>query len=440
MARLPASCERGDMIADTLASDGAAATPAGRVLLVVGAGQLSTHPLEPGARLVIGREAGCAIVLDHPKVSRRHAIVVADRTTQLEDAGGTNRVRIGERTLAAGERATLAPGTSFQVGPYTLVLLGAPSPIGESVEGRAELIVRDVRAGALTELITRVAASDVSVLIRGETGAGKEVLARALHQASRRTGAMLAINCAALQDNLLESELFGHERGAFTGAVQAKPGLFEAAHGGTVFLDEIGELPIGVQAKLLRAIETRQVTRLGGVKPIELDVRFLAATHRDLRAAIAARGFRQDLYFRINGITILIVPLRDRKDAIPALAGAFVAEAAARARRAPPHLTPAALAALVRHSWPGNVRELKTVIERALLLAPGGEIAAKHIVIDLPTSSEPASEPASEERARIVVALDACAGNQTRAARQLGMSRATLAHKLALLRIPRPRS
>jgi DNA-binding NtrC family response regulator len=383
-------------------------------------------------------------MIDHPKISRRHALVTSEGTgARVEDAGGTNRVKLGDRTLGSGEAATLTPGASFQVGPFTVVLLGMPSPIGESAEGRAELVVRDVRSGALTDLIGRVAASDVSVLIRGETGTGKEVLARALHQVSGRSGPMLAINCASLNEGLLESELFGHERGAFTGAVQAKPGLFEAAQSGTVFLDEVAELPASVQAKLLRAIETRQVMRLGGVRPIDLDIRFLAATHRDLREAVAEGEFRQDLYFRINGITILVVPLRDRKDSIPALAQEFLVDAAARARRTAPQLSPGALTSLARHDWPGNVRELKTVIERALLLAAGPEIAAKHIVLDSPaparSDDKPVDDP-SGERARIIAALDDCAGNQTRAAKQLGISRATLAHKLALFRIPRPRS
>jgi DNA-binding NtrC family response regulator len=424
---------------ETLASDGTQPPPASRVLLVLGAGHLSTHPVAPGATLVIGRDAGCAVRLEHPKVSRRHAIVVGDTpVARVEDGGGTNRVRVGERTLRAGETAPLPAGTSFQVGPFTVVMLGMPAPIGESAEGRAELVVRDVRSPS--DLIERVAASDVSVLIRGETGTGKEVLARALHRVSGRTGPLLAINCASLSESLLESELFGHERGAFTGAVQAKAGLFEAAQKGTVFLDEIAELPLSVQAKLLRAIETRQVMRLGGTRPIDLEVRFIAATHRDLREAVREGEFRQDLYFRINGITLLVVPLRERMDTIPALATEFLAEAAARSGRDAPRLTPAALATLARHDWRGNVRELKAVIERALLLAPGTEVGPKHVVIDAPPPVDKPDTPASDERARIVAALDECAGNQTRAAKKLGIARATLAHKLALLKIPRPRS
>jgi DNA-binding NtrC family response regulator len=427
----------------TLLSEGAQGGQPGRVLLVVGEGYLSTRGLDPGATLVIGRDPGCEIALDHPKVSRRHAIVRAERdATTVEDAGGTNRVKLGGRTLAAGEKVAVSAGASFQVGPFAVLLLGGASEVGESLDGRAALTVRDVRPSGLTDLLRRVAASDVSVVLRGETGSGKEVMARTLHGASpRKDGPFVAINCAALAEHLLESELFGHERGAFTGAVGAKPGLFEVAAGGTVFLDEIGELPLGMQAKLLRAIETRQVARVGGVKPVDLDVRFLSATHRDLRAAVAGGQFRQDLYFRLDGVTIVIVPLRERREAIPALVGELLPGAT---------ITPAALAALHRHDWPGNVRELRAVLERARLLAGDRPIDARHLVIEsteaparapdrppAPALAGPIGDP--DERDRIVRALEQCAGNQTRAAKLLGVSRATLATRLVLHGIQRPR-
>jgi DNA-binding NtrC family response regulator len=453
----------------TLLSEGAQAGPPGRVLLVVGEGHFATRGLEPGASLVIGRDPACELALDHPKVSRRHAIVRVERDgATVEDAGGTNRVKLGGRTLAAGEKVAVPAGAGFQVGPFTVVLLGGASEVGESLDGRAALTVRDVRPSGLTDLLRRVAASDVSVVLRGETGSGKEVMARTLHGASpRRDGPFVAINCAALAEHLLESELFGHERGAFTGATGAKPGLFEVAAGGTVFLDEIGEMPLGMQAKLLRAIETRQVARVGGVKPVDLDVRFLSATHRDLRAAVAAGGFRQDLYFRLDGVTIVIVPLRERRDAIPALVQELLPGGA---------ITPAALAALHRHDWPGNVRELRAVLERARLLAGDRPIDARHLVIEStaapppdrppapapigragagpvgeaaaggvagaePTGAPAARPPIGEpgERDRILRALEQCAGNQTRAARLLGISRATLATRLVLHGIQRPR-
>jgi DNA-binding NtrC family response regulator len=423
----------------------------GRLVLILGERRVSSHALAAGASLVLGRDPAATVVLDHPKVSRRHAVVHGDvPVATVEDAGGTNRVRVAGRTLASGERAHLANGTSFQIGPFTVVLLGVPSALGESAEGRAALVVRDASAGALSELVVRVAQSDVSVLVTGETGTGKEVLAQALHQRSGRGGRFVAINCAALSESLLESELFGHERGAFTGAVQAKPGLFETAARGTVFLDEVGDLPASIQPKLLRAIESRQVTRLGGVQPTDLDVRFIAATHRDLRTAVVRGQFRQDLYFRLNGITLSLLPLRDRRDTIPLLVQEFLDAAAARTRRPPPRVTANAFAALLRHDWPGNVRELKAVVERALLLTAGDELDTRQIVIDPPmvasapldaaaSADDDASPGDDAERERIVAALDACAGNQTRAAAKLGWSRATLSHKLALLRIPRPR-
>jgi len=424
--------------------------PGSPLLLVVGEGHLSTHALDGDRPLVLGRDATCDIAIDHPRVSRRHAIVHPGATPTVQDLGSTNGVYVDDRRLDRGERRELVAGASFRVGPFRGVIVGDPSASGAAVDGRAALTVADPRPEALSDVIRRVARSQVSVLITGETGAGKDVLARALHTVSERTGPLLGINCAALSELLLESELFGHERGAFTGAVGTKPGLFEAAAGGTVFLDEIGEMPPPLQAKLLRAIESRQVLRVGGVRPIELDVRFVAATHRDLRADAAHGTFRRDLYFRLNGITLALQPLRERREAIRGLADEFLAAATAGCDRAArPRLTAAALALLVRHDWPGNVRELKAVIERALLLAADDAIDVPHIVLDPPLaavsdrSEQPVDRPDGIDRAdrdRIVAALDASAGNQTRAARALGMSRATLAHKLALYRIPRPRS
>jgi transcriptional regulator with PAS, ATPase and Fis domain len=218
------------------------------------------------------------------------------------------------------------------------------------------------------------------VLLLGETGVGKEVLAQSIHKLSpRRDAPFLALNCAALTESLLESELFGNERGAFTGAVTARPGLFESAQGGTVFLDELGELPMVIQVKLLRVLEERRVTRVGGRSPISVDVRFIAATNKDLEASIERGTFREDLYYRLAGITLTIPPLRERASEIVPLALRFLRMTAAKMGRSEPTLSPDARVAMLRYSWPGNVRELRNVIDRALVLAAGDTIELSHM-------------------------------------------------------------
>jgi transcriptional regulator with PAS, ATPase and Fis domain len=273
----------------------------------------------------------------------------------------------------------------------------------------------------------------------GETGVGKEVAAVRVHEHSQRAkGPLVRVSCAAFPDNLLEAELFGYERGAFTGAMQAKAGLFEAGHGGTVFLDEIGEVSLSTQAKLLRVIEAREVQRLGALRPKPIDVRFVSATHRDVAGMVAAGTFREDLFFRLNGISVTLPPLRQRTDEILPLATAFArgTDIGAEAKEA-----------LIKHPWPGNVRELRNVMERAVVLSGGQRIESAHLQLAAPPArkapptlaAQPPGGDGSEERARIIAALEACAGNQTSAARLLGMSRRTLIYKLDELDIPRPR-
>ena len=332
------------------------------------------------------------------------------------------------------------------------------------------------------DMIRQVAEGDLSVLLTGETGVGKELCAEMIHRMSPRAAKpFVKLNCSALVESLIESELFGHERGAFTGATSANPGLLETGNGGTVFLDEIGELPLGVQAKLLRVIEERIVRRVGATTGKKVDVRFVFATNRDLMDEVEAGRFRRDLYYRVNGLTIEIPPLRERRSEIVPLGRAF----ASRARGgAPVILGNEVIAALQDHSWPGNVRELRNTIERSVLLSSGGVIRPSHLVMSPPREpprewrdprdsfrdsqttvpittswmdepNEPAGRPsdpslrrsetslASEvaelERKRILDALERNGGNQTQAARALGMSRGTLIARMDQYGLPRPR-
>jgi transcriptional regulator with PAS, ATPase and Fis domain len=302
----------------------------------------------------------------------------------------------------------------------------------------------------LDALVGRVAPGNINVLLLGETGVGKEVLAERIHRLSPRAShPLLRLHCAALSESLLESELFGHERGAFTGALKTKPGLLETAAGGSIFLDEIGELPPSIQVKLLRVIEERKVLRVGGLQPLPIDVRFIAATNRNLEAEVARGAFRQDLYYRLNGISLVIPPLRERIGEIAALAAEFVREACRQSGRPAPSLSPAALALLRARDWPGNIRELRNVCERAVLLCPGGVIEPEHLSLSdaapepapaPPRAADPGLSPAAQrQRDEIVDALARCAGNQSRAAKLLGISRKTLVARLDAFGLPRPR-
>ena len=360
----------------------------------------------------------------------------------------------------------------------------------ESTRGR-RLVVQDRVMVRLHRLIERVSQGNISVLLLGETGVGKEVLAEAVHKASPRADKpFVKLNCAALTESLFESELFGHEKGSFTGAIKAKPGLLETADGGTLFLDEVGEIPVSIQAKLLRVIEERKVLRVGALTPHEVDVRFVSATNRNLEEEVARGRFRQDLYYRLNGIALVVPPLRERVSEIEDLAVSFAgASAKSLGSRHEPRFAPEAMAMLKSYSWPGNIRELRNVIERAVLLASDEEITAEHLPVekmggtvvgsrmfgavpvgtadwpgpaasrddeddehgdwggeDTMESSSPLRPRSKEEmssweaeRQRIIEALDRCAGNQSQAAKILGMSRRTLVTRLVTHRIPRPR-
>ncbi|HET7342371.1 MAG TPA: sigma-54 dependent transcriptional regulator [Methylomirabilota bacterium] len=296
-------------------------------------------------------------------------------------------------------------------------------------------------SGAMQEVLSvvrRVADSDATVLIRGESGTGKELIAKAIHYASRRAaGPLVRVNCAALPEGLLESELFGHEKGAFTGAVAARRGRFELAHGGTLFLDEIGDLPAHLQVKLLRALQEREIERVGGSRPLPVDVRLLAATHRDLEALARAGEFRDDLYYRINVVTLALPPLRERREDIPRLLEHFLARFAERNGKPIRGLTPEARDLLLRYDYPGNVRELENVIERAVVLTRDDIIGAADLPLSLAASGAEPGEAGSLsavvealERRLIGEALARAGGVQTRAADLLGLTERGLRYKL----------
>ncbi|WP_374265297.1 sigma-54-dependent transcriptional regulator [Zoogloea sp.] len=294
--------------------------------------------------------------------------------------------------------------------------------LGGQVDG---LVGHSEAMHRLSDLIRRVAPMPSTVLILGESGVGKEVAARALHQISPRAErSFVALNCAAVSAELMESELFGHVRGAFTGAREARRGLFHYANGGTLFLDEIGELPLALQTKLLRVLEERRIRPIGSEAEVPVDVRVVAATNRDLRAEVAAGRFRQDLFYRLEVVTVAIPPLRERREDIAELAGHFNAQLSTRLGLPPLPLTPADLARLSAYAWPGNVRELRNLVERALIL--GG----------LPATGEAAgfADPlplslAEVEKRHILAVLEQCGGNRARAAALLGVSRKTLDRK-----------
>jgi DNA-binding NtrC family response regulator len=316
---------------------------------------------------------------------------------------------------------------------------GAPVIIGE-----APALKRVIAA------LQRAAGTDATVLLEGESGTGKELFARALHALSERSdGPFVAINCAAIPDTLLETELFGHEKGAFTGAVARKPGKFEMAHRGTLFLDEIGDLPLALQAKILRALEERQFERVGGTSSLHVDVRIIAATNKGLRASVAAKQFREDLYFRLSVFPITIPPLRDRPDDIPILARHFVERFCRDMKKKAVMLAPGAIDELQRYPWPGNVRELQNSMERAVILADG-DIHARHLNLSFhaPLQAVEVADPwagfdfsgsltdvsrraqGQAEKRKMEQSLKEAGGNKGRASELLGVSYKTMLMKL----------
>jgi two-component system, NtrC family, response regulator HydG len=311
----------------------------------------------------------------------------------------------------------------------------------------AGIVVKSPAMGRVFDLSRRVAKVDSTALITGESGVGKEVIARLIHdQSARLSSPFVAINCGAVPEGLLESELFGHARGAFTGAAQDRPGLFEAANGGTLFLDEVGEVPQAMQVKLLRALQEREVRRVGENKSRPVNVRVVAATNRDLAAEVATGRFRQDLYYRLRVIELRVPPLRERQDDILPLARTFLAEVAQRVGATVTGFTPRAVNQLCRYDWPGNVRELSNAVERAVVLAQGNRIDLEDLPEEI-AGARPRPPAASRlrpledvEREHILSVLEASGGNKAKAALHLGIGTATLFRKLRAYGVMRERT
>ncbi len=314
--------------------------------------------------------------------------------------------------------------------------LGRLNRIDDEIIGQSEEMER------VKKMILKVAGSSSTVMIRGDSGVGKERVARAIHKASPRANEVFqAVNCAAINENLIESELFGHEKGSFTGAHTQKKGQFETADQGTLFLDEIGDLNISMQAKILRALQEREIMRVGGTRPIKVDVRVIAATNRDLEAMVKDGRFREDLYYRLNIIPIVIPPLRNRRDDIPPLVDFFIAKHIAGSHRPIRGLTAGARNLIMSYSWPGNVRQLESAIERAILLCEGNEIEVEDLPVEIRQEGTSAAafnfklppEGISfdeVERSLITQAMEQTNWNITRAAKLLGLSFRTLQYRL----------
>jgi two-component system response regulator AtoC len=340
---------------------------------------------------------------------------------------------------ALTQRALVAQVQALSVDP----LRDDPDPDEDELVGRSPAMVAVFKAVGL------VAPADEPVLVLGESGTGKELVANAIHRNSpRAAGPFVKVNCAALSPTLLESELFGHEKGAFTGAVARRCGRFEQAHGGTLFLDEVGELGINLQAKLLRVLQSGTFERVGGEETLTVDVRVVAATNRDLKARVAAGEFREDLYYRLDVVAVTLPPLRERRDDIPLLADYIVKQLARKHGWPALALSPEAVAVLTRRDWPGNVRELRNALARAAILARGRVVRAEHLIADdhaaVPThpAHAPSGNPldlraavAETERRVIRQALDQAGGNRTRAAALLGISRRQLFDKIRAYRL-----
>jgi DNA-binding NtrC family response regulator len=388
------------------------------------------EPLSPGRPLVLGSAAAAGLRVDDRYVSARHAVILGERgRLVVEDMGSTNGTWVdGVRV----QRAWLAAGTRLQLGGWRAAVLADVADVAAA----PDMVGASPAFAALQRQLTRLAGFALPALVRGETGTGKELAARALHdRGPRARGPFVAVNCGAIPDGLCESELFGHVRGAFTGAHRDRAGAFARAHAGTLFLDEIAELPLALQAKLLRVLETRRILPVGGEDELAVDVRVVAATHQPLEALVAAGRFREDLLHRLGVLHVDLPPLAERRDDIPALLAHFAATLAPELGR-PIDLRPEAVAAARAHDWPGNVRELRNALLRAAAVADGpiGPADLLPRAALRPAAADTIAVPRgtwTEMQRALLRRVVADAGSIRRAAAALDVPRSTLANWLA---------
>ena len=370
-------------------ADGAGEALPQDLVLVVVSGAARGVEARIGERLRIGKSSDNDLVLRDDTVSRHHCEIVRTvRGLLVRDLGSTNRTRIGRSRVT---EATLEPGATLTVGDVELVLRSGMrgAAVMPSRSGRfGDVVAASLAMRSIFGVLEQIAPTDATVLLEGDTGTGKDVLARSIHgESPRRALPFLVVDCGAISYNLLESELFGHERGAFTGAVSARAGAFEAAGRGTLFLDEVGELPLDVQPKLLRVLESGEYRRVGGNRTQRAEARIVAATRRNLREEVDRGKFREDLYFRLAVVPVTVPPLRSRREDIPLLIEHFLAAARARdPKLADVTIGAETRSALSAHDWPGNVRELRNVLDRALyLVSSSGDRELR--LVDLPVAS-----------------------------------------------------
>ena len=417
-----------------------AAPTVGFVLEVVAGPDQRKRLTVSSARVLIGTSPICDLVLTDERVSRRHlALSVEDTTLRVEDLQSTNGTFANEIRIAG---AYLRGGETITIGKTLLLVTLVAAEAGEKLVHSVSfggVLGTSTKMQRVYAFAKKIAASDISCTIEGETGTGKEQLAEAIHDASPRTkGPFIVFDCTALPGTLMESALFGHEKGSFTGAVKREPGKIEVAEGGTVFLDEIGDMPLPLQSRLLRVLQDQTFFRVGGTQSVRTDVRFIAATNKDIRRAIQQGAFREDLYYRLAVIAVTLPPLRERADDIPALAKHFLTRALRMGIHGPCALSDRALRALQQYRWPGNVRELENVLTRALILCPEDTLEPTnlHLADSLsPSSTEAeAGSPTRDYHAHMDAysrkileeTLRRHGWNQTKAAEELGLQRTYL--------------